>query len=170
MQPTLHASSLPLTKKDCLQWGGTRHFTPELTVLPLSLHPPGGQLLASWLTAAPPSVCRPLTCWVDKHSRASGALAAHTAAACCRPACVAVPGESSQAEQTLPSCPLLCSAGTCRTLWTCPDWASQLKGLHPSHKLEYILPQIKNVLSSVFFFLCECVSYINYLVRWASHV
>lgn len=33
MQPTLLASSLLLTKKDCLQWGGTRHFTPELTVL-----------------------------------------------------------------------------------------------------------------------------------------
>lgn len=36
-----------------------------------------------------------------------------------------------------------------------------LIGLHLSLKLEYILPQIKDILSSVSFFLCERVSYIN---------
>ena len=36
----------------------------------------GGQLWVLWLTAAPPSVCRLLTYWVDKHSRASGVVPA----------------------------------------------------------------------------------------------
>ena len=68
-------------------------------------------------------------------------------------------GESSQAQQPLRPATL----GDCRTLKR-HDQVSELKCLHPSPKLEYSLPQLKNPWSSVFFFLCECVSYAHYLV------
>lgn len=139
----------------------------------LSLHPPGGQLLASWLTAAPPSVCRLLTCWVDKHSRALGALPADTAAACCRPACVAGPGESSRVEQTLPSHPVLsCPVGG-RGGGHAELSGNVLIGLH--NWKAFTLPSSWNISSPklrTFCFLCfsfyVSVSYINYVVRWAS--
>lgn len=43
---------------------------------------PGGRPSALWLTAAPPSVCRPSTYSADKHSRAWGVPPADTAVAC----------------------------------------------------------------------------------------
>lgn len=71
---------------------------------------PGGQQLVLWLTAAPPSVCRLLTYWVDKHSRASGVLPTWHCSGLhiVRCLCGRGTGQSSLAEQALTSCPVKC--------------------------------------------------------------
>lgn len=87
--------------------------------VPLSLclsPPPGGQVLASWLTAAPPSVCGLLTCCVDKHSRTLGALPAQPLRL---PSIASVCGQARRVQpgRTDPSIlPALSWGGPCWTL------------------------------------------------------
>lgn len=52
----------------CLLWNGAKSliFIDNCSP-PFFFFPLGGQLLVLWHTAAPPSVCRLLTYWVDKH-------------------------------------------------------------------------------------------------------
>lgn len=95
-------------EKDCLWWKESWDLNLELTVFSPFLPLPGGQQLVLWLTAAPPSVCRPLTYWVDKHPRASGVLPTWpcTCLHIAQCLCGRRTGQSSLAQQALPSCPV----------------------------------------------------------------
>lgn len=130
----------------------------------LSLFPlAGGQLLVLWLIAAPPSACRLLTYWADRHSGASGVLPAWHCSLLQVAHCAAA-GQKSPARPTDPiilPCPI--QLQDCRT-WKYLDRASEPKCLHPAPTSEYILPQIKDPLSSVFFFLWKCVLQTEYLL------
>lgn len=158
-------------EKDCLWWKESWDLNLELTVFSPFLPLPGGQQLVLWLTAAPPSVCRPLTYWVDKHPRASGVLPTWpcTCLHIAQCLCGRRTGQSSLAQQALPSCPVEGRGGgtaelSGNVMIELQSWTAFT--LPP--KLEYILPQMKDPLSSVFFFSCERVSYANYLVSCAS--
>lgn len=91
---------------------------------------PGGRLSALWLTAAPPSVCRPLTYSADEHSRAWGVLAAWHCS-CLHVTHCEAEGQDSPARPNRPLHPVLSNAGDCRTRRQCHDRASELKCLHP---------------------------------------
>lgn len=63
--------------------------------------------------------------------------------------------QESPARPNRPSHPGLSHAGDRRTARRCQDCASELNRLRPPPKSEYILPQIKDPLSCVFFFVMQ---------------
>lgn len=148
-------------EKDCLWWKESWDLNLELTVFSPFLPLPGGQQLVLWLTAAPPSVCRPLTYWVDKHPRASGVLPTWpcTCLHIAQCLCGRRTGQSSLAQQALPSCPVEGrGGGDCRTLWKCHDWASELNCLHPSPQVGiYPPPNEGPFVFCVFLFMWACL-------------